>query len=105
MVINATNKKERNMKCKAITLTALALSVSCLVSCTALDTMATGEEGRIAITADAEGMKAFSDMLAAQAQIAKDSPDKKGSSWQLREQETAIKGLRFTFKKGGNNGR
>jgi hypothetical protein len=58
----------------------------------------TGEEGRIAITADAEGMKAFSDMLAAQAQIAKDDKNLKGASWALREQETAVKGLRFTFK-------
>jgi hypothetical protein len=76
-------------------------SLLCLPSCTAMETLTTGEEGRINITADAEGMKAWSDMLAAQAQIAKDSPDLKGASWQLREQETAVKGLRFTFKKRG----
>jgi hypothetical protein len=79
----------------------LVASFACLslVNCAALETIATGDEGRIHITADAEGMKAWSDMLAAQAQISKDSPDKKGASWQLREAETSVKAIKFQYRK------
>ncbi len=72
-----------------------------LPSCSALDTMATGEYGRIEIRADAEGMKELSNLLASQAQIAKDAPNLKGASWSLRERQEEVKALRFQFKKKG----
>lgn len=67
-----------------------------------METLATSrDEGRINITADREGMKAFSDMIAAQAQIAKDSPNLKGPSWQLRELEKQQETMQYQIQFGG----
>jgi len=67
-----------------------------------METLATSKsEGRIVITADREGMKAWSDLLAAQAQIAKDSPNLKGPSWQLRELEKQQETMQYQIQFGG----
>lgn len=82
-------------------LKALIVSSACLsmANCTTMETMATGDEGRIHITADAEGMRAWSDMLASQAQIAKDDKNTVGPSWGLRDKQETVRSLRFSFKK------
>ena len=57
--------------------------------------------GRILISADAAGMQAFSDYSNGIIENTKSTPDVKNSYWQHRERETAVKGLKFSVKKGG----
>lgn len=74
------------------------------IGCASLvgESLFTGEdEGRILISADAEGMKAFGDFANGLVTEGKASPDVKGSYWQNRDTAIKIKALKFQSKKGG----
>ena len=81
---------------------AIVSLLSCtLVNCSAMQTVATGENGRIEIHADARGMAELSNLLAANAQIAKDAPNLKGASWQLRELQKQQETMQYQIQFGG----
>jgi hypothetical protein len=53
------------------------------------------DNGYLMLNADAEGLRAFNDGMNGLVTNTKSSPDIKSSYWQNREQETAVRGLRF----------
>jgi hypothetical protein len=76
----------------------LAASAFCLCNCSTTEILATGDAGRIKIEGDTQGILAWSQMLASQAQIAKDSPDVKGSAWQSLDKQTESKVMIYQLK-------
>ena len=53
------------------------------------------DTGFVLLTGDAEGIRAYNQGLNGLITNTKASPDIKSSYWQVREQETAVRGLKF----------
>jgi len=53
------------------------------------------DAGFVMLAGDAEGIRAYNDGVNGVITNTKSSPDVKSSYWQNREQETAVKGLKF----------
>lgn len=82
------------MKGKTTALVAILLLASSQTACTSMvgQSMFTGEnEGRLLISADAEGMRAFSDYQTGLVAVGKASPDEKDAHHQLREKQELTK--------------
>lgn len=79
----------------------------CLILSGVLGTSACSshEAGRISISADEKGMRAFGDMITGSITTGKASPDKITAHHQIREVQERTQALRYTsksFSKGGN---
>lgn len=53
------------------------------------------DAGFVMLAGDAEGIRAYNDGLVGHITEAKANPEVKSPYWQNRDQETAVKGLRF----------
>lgn len=63
------------------------------------ESMFTGEdEGRFLLSADAEGIRAFSDGLNGLVTTGKATPDTKDAYWQRRDSGDQVKALKWQFK-------
>lgn len=79
-------------------ITGLLVAVLCASGCTSFGAhrmFADSETGFVMLAGDAEGVRAYNDGLVGLVEQTKASPDLKTSYWQNREQETAVKTLRF----------
>jgi hypothetical protein len=94
--MNAQVIKGKVMKWKLTAM--LVLSASCLCNCSTTEILASGDAGRIKIEGDAQGILAWSQMQASQAQIAKDSPNVRGSAWQSLDKQTESKVMIYQLK-------
>lgn len=56
------------------------------------------QKSSLYLQADSEALKSFFEGVNGAAQVAKDSPDKKGSYWAQREHDSNVRALRFRFK-------
>lgn len=59
------------------------------------------EYGRVLISADAQGMAAFGDVMNGLVNNTKTPPEIESSHYQLRKEQVRTRGLRFMKKKGG----
>lgn len=57
------------------------------------------DAGFVMLAGDAEGIRAYNDGINGVITNTKSSPDVKSSYWQNRDQETAVKGLKFRVNK------
>lgn len=59
------------------------------------------DEGRFLLSADAAGLRAWNDGLNGIITNTKESPDSKSAHWELREQQTGVRALKFRVRKSG----
>jgi hypothetical protein len=93
------------MQKKIKALVAISLITS-QTACSSLvgENLFTGEEeGRFLLSADAAGIRAFSDGLNGLVTTGKASPDTKDAYWQRRESGDRVRALKWQFRAGGKS--
>ena len=83
------------MKTLLVVLVVLAVSLSGCTSFGASRMFEGSDAGFVMLAGDAEGIRAYNDGLIGHITEGKAAPETKSPYWQTREQETAIKTLRF----------
>ena len=89
---------------KGKTIAVILVVAATQTGCSSLvgESLFTGEdEGRFLISADAEGLRAWNDGLNGIITNTKEPEGQKSAHWQLREQETGVKALKFRVRKAG----
>ena len=88
------------MKGKIVVGLAVVMSQTACASLVGESLFTGQDEGRFLLSTDAEGMRAWSDSLNGIITNTKEPEGQKSAHWQLREQETAVKVMRFNVKRG-----